>query len=436
MRLPRTLFWRTFLWLATLVLSTTLAWLTLFRHIDAEPRAREIAQLATSAVNLIRAALLAAAPDKRIALFNELSSREGIRLLPAEREDRIQPMPDNRFMRLLQQELNARLGPHTRMAAEVDGVPGFWVSFRLEQQDDEEFWLILPRERTARQIAGHWLAWGFLALTLALGMAWLIASGLSRPLKTLAQSAARLGRGDSPAPIPETGAEELRHLTAAFNTLVHDLKQWEDERSLVLAGISHDLRTPLTRLHLEAEMSISDNQAREGVIADLEQMEGIIAQFMDYARGEQESATVDVDLWPFLQQIADRQTARQRALHLTVTALPPCPVRPRALQRALDNLIDNAWKYGARNVWLRADVDQNTLMLHVDDDGPGIPASERERLKRPFTRLEQARSNASGTGLGLAIVDRIARLHGGALQLGDREGGGLAACLVLPLGGG
>ncbi|MGA9963129.1 MAG: two-component sensor histidine kinase, partial [Azonexus sp.] len=161
--IPRTLLARTFLLLAALVILTTTAWLSVFRYIEAEPRARETAQLAASAVNLIRAALFAAAPEKRPELFNELSTREGIRLLPAEADDRVEPMPDSRFHHLIQRELSTRLGPHTRVAAEVDGVAGFWVSFRLDEHDDDEYWLILPRERAMRSVAGHWLLWGLLA---------------------------------------------------------------------------------------------------------------------------------------------------------------------------------------------------------------------------------------------------------------------------------
>lgn len=218
--IPRTLLARTFLLLATLVILTTTAWLSLFRYIEAEPRARETAQLAASAVNLIRAALFAAAPEKRPALFADLSTREGIRLLPAEAEDKIEAMPDSRFVALIERELAARLGPHTRIAAEVDGVPGFWVSFRLDEHDDEEYWLVLPRERAMRSVARHWLVWGLLALALALALAvaWLIASRISRPLKAMASSAQAVGCGLLPTPLPEAGAEELRLLAGAFNT--------------------------------------------------------------------------------------------------------------------------------------------------------------------------------------------------------------------------
>lgn len=432
--MPRTLLARTFLLLAILVLLTTTAWLSLFRYLDAEPRARESAQLAASAVNLIRAALFAAAPEKRMALFNDLSSREGIRLLPAEADDRLEAMPETRFINLIRQELTIRLGPKTRIAAEVDGVPGFWVSFHLDDQDDDEYWLILPRERAKRSIANQWLIWGMLALVLALGVAWLIATRISRPLKALAQSAATVGRGQMPEPLPETGPDELQGLASAFNRMAADLQRHERDRSEVLAGISHDLRTPLTRLRLEAELSVSDADARQAVVADIEQMEAIISQFMDYARGDQGEAVAGTDLNSLLYALSERQRCLGHSVELELAEIPPeLNLRPKALTRALTNLIDNAWKYGGQSVRLTAKVQTGFLVIEVCDDGPGIPENEIERLKQPFTRLENARTNASGTGLGLAIVERVARLHDGYLELLPNPGGGLLASLRLPL---
>ena len=424
---------RTFLLLAALVVLTTAAWLSLFRYIEAEPRARESAQLAASAVNLIRAALFAAAPERRPGLFTELSTREGIRLLPAEADDRVEPMPDSRFHRLMQRELQGRLGPGTRIAAEVDGVPGFWVSFRLDDDDDDEYWLALPRERAARAIARHWLLWGLLALGLALAVAWLIASRLSRPLRALARSADAVGRGQRPEPLPETGAEEMRLLAAAFNAMAGDLARHDRERSEVLAGISHDLRTPLTRLRLEAEMSIADDDARAAVVADIGQMEGVIGQFMDYARTDDGEAAETTDLGPLLESVAAHQRRIGRQLALDLAPLPRLDVRPRALARAVANLVDNAARYGIGEIRLSARQAGPEIRIEVADRGPGIPPAEAERLKRPFTRLDAARTNATGTGLGLAIVDRVARLHGGRLDLLENPGGGLLACLVLPL---
>ena len=431
--MPRTLLARTFLLIAVLVLLTTAAWLSLFRYMDAEPRARETAQLAASAVNLIRASLFAAAPERRLGLFAEFSSREGIRLLPAEPEDRIEAMPDSRFFDLLQRELNLRLGDHTRIAASVDGVPGFWVSFRLDDADEEEYWLVLPRERATRSFARHWLTWGLLAVALALAVAWLLASRISKPLKAMAQSAETVGRGQMPDPLPEDGADELKRLASAFNTMAADLQRNERERSEVLAGISHDLRTPLTRLRLEAELSVSDENARQAVVSDIEQMESVISQFMDYARAESGEPLALADLPALLGGVAARQISVGRQIQVNLEAVGELLVRPKAVLRAVTNLLDNAAKYAGGEISLTLTANEGEIWIEVGDHGPGVPESEVDRLKRPFTRLEAARSNATGTGLGLAIVERIARLHGGRLQLMPNQGGGLLVRLALPI---
>ncbi|WP_309267803.1 ATP-binding protein [Azonexus sp.] len=432
--MPRSLLARTFLLLALLVLLTTTAWLSLFRYLEAEPRARDTARLAASTVNLVRASLLAAATDKRPRLFEELGSREGIRLLPAEADDRLTPLPDTRFHRLVLRELTASLGPHTRVATRVNDEPGFWISFRLDEDDEDEFWLVLPREQAAHNVAGHLLSWGLLAVILALLVAWLIASRISHPLQAMAAAAAAVGRGQMPEPLAASGAEELRRLAGAFNAMASSLERHEKDRSEVLAGISHDLRTPLTRLRLEAEMSIGDDNARHGVIADIEEMEAVISQFMDYARDESGETPIPTDLAALLRDVAERKRAAGYRVHLAPADLPELELRPKALVRAVTNLIDNAIKYGGGEVWLQAAASTDAVSIDVIDHGPGIPPAEAERLKRPFTRRETARSGPGGTGLGLAIVDRIARLHGGHLDLLPHPDGGLIARLILPLG--
>jgi two-component system osmolarity sensor histidine kinase EnvZ len=429
--MPHSLLARIFLLLALLVLSSTAGWLFLFSHIDAEPRAREAANTATSAVNLIRASLFAAAPGKRPGLFAELSSTEGIRLLPAEAQDEIVAMPESRFHHLLRDTIVARLGPGTRVAAEVNGEPGFWVSFRLDAADDDEFWLALPRERASRSFATRWLSWVVLVVALALLVAWLIASRISRPLKAMAHSARAVGSGRTPTPLPEEGAEEMRALASAFNAMAADLARHEKDRSEVLAGISHDLRTPLTRLRLEAELSVADDAARQGIVADIEQMEAVISQFMDYARTESGEPPAATDLAALLAAIGERQAALGRALEIDLAAVSTVNIRPKAVGRAVVNLLDNAWKYGGGAVSLKASTVDGEIRIEIADRGPGIPGSETERLKRPFTRLEVARTDVTGTGLGLAIVERIARLHRGRLELLDNPGGGLLARLVL-----
>ena len=439
--IPRTLLVRTFLLVSALIVVTVSIWAALFELAAREPRARQLAQLTASAANLTHAALLAAAPAKRRDLLIELTEREGIRLYPAEPEDAVEPLPDDAFYQLFRTETRKMLGSHTRLAFAVNGEDGIWASFQLDVSEDDsadEYWVMLPRERADRDFPWHWLGWGGASLALALLVAWWIVSRVTRPLRTLAAAAAEVGRGRQPAPVAITGADELKQVALAFNQMSDDLSHIERERAEVLAGISHDLRTPLARLRLEAEMSVSDESARDAITADIEQMDAIIAQFLDYARAASDEATAPTDIGQLLEEIAARYARlgaplRLEGDHFADTAdFAGAMLRPMAIRRAIGNLIENARKYGGGEVTLSARRDGKALCIEVMDRGPGIPASEVERMKRPFTRLENARTDAIGTGLGLAIVERIARLHGGSLTLLPREGGGLVATLRLP----
>lgn len=437
--LPRTLLVRTFLLVSLLIVVTVSIWAGLFELASREPRARQLAQLTASAANLTLAALIAAAPEKRRDLLIELSEREGIRLYPAEPDDVTEPLPDDGFYDLFRAETRKMLGAHTRLAFEVNGQEGIWASFRIDDSEDDEFWVMLPRERADRQFPWHWLGWGAMSLALALFVAWWIVSRVTRPLRALAAAAAEVGRGRHPAPVAVDGAEELKQLAAAFNQMSNDLNRIESERAEVLAGISHDLRTPLARLRLEAEMSVADDSARDAITADIEQMDAIIAQFLDYARASADEAPVVTNVRQLLDEIAARYARLGAPLQLQCGEIADTALRPLAIRRALGNLIENARKYALLNtggddeITLAAQADNGRLKLLVMDRGPGIPPTEIERMKRPFTRLENARTDATGTGLGLAIVERIARLHGGSLDLSPRTGGGLVATLNLPL---
>jgi len=433
---PRTLLVRTFLLVSLLIFVTVVTWLTLFALAEREPRARQLAQLTVSVVNLTRAALIAADPVRRHGLLRELADREGVRLYPAESSDVVEALPDQPFFRIMRDAAQAQLGLRTRFAIAVNGQQGIWASFPIDEADEEdgedEFWVMLPSERAERDFPWHWLAWGGASLALALLVAWLIVSRVTLPLRALARAAREVGRGGHPEPLPERGSIELQQLAEAFNRMSDDLRRIAAERAEVLAGISHDLRTPLARLRLEAELSIADAAARDAVSADIEQMDGIIAQFLDYARGDggEEAELADVN-----ELLAQASAQLRAAQPPTIVAgeLPAARIFPKALARALGNLLENARKYGGNEISVETRAESGEIVIDVADRGPGIPAGETERLKRPFTRLESARTNAGGTGLGLAIVERVARLHGGKLELLARDGGGLIARLRLPI---
>jgi two-component system osmolarity sensor histidine kinase EnvZ len=301
------------------------------------------------------------------------------------------------------------------------------VSFAIE---DDDYWVMLPRERFEPPIGLEWLGGALALLGLALAGGWLIASTLSRPLGAIAAAAGEVGRGQAPAPLAETGPREMRTVSVAFNRMAGDLASMERERAMVLAGISHDLRTPLSRLRLAIEMSGTDQETADGMGADVEEMDQVIGQFLAFARGEDEPHTEE-DLISLLSELAGSYRKRGKDVAFKPVSLPPLRFAPLAVRRAVANLVDNALHYAGGAIEIRTAREGAHAVIEVLDRGPGVPAAEADRLKRPFTRLERARSGRGGAGLGLAIVERIARAHGGRLDLAARDGGGLVARISL-----
>ena len=423
-----TLFTRSFLLIALLILASAAATVQLYRVYEREPRARVLAQQTISIVNITRAALVNADPVLRRNLLIEINEREGIRLAPVTAGEKLQALPEDRpFLDLLAGRVRAALGPETRFAFARDGVRGFWVSFAI---DEDEYWVMLPRERIERSFGLEWVGAGVGLLLLALAGAWLIASALSRPLGALAAAAGEIGRGRAPAPLAESGPREMRTVSRAFNRMAGDLVAMERERAMVLAGISHDLRTPLSRLRLGLEMSGADTASAEAMRADMEEIDRVIAQFLAFARNEDERPS-EGNLDELVAEIVHNYGKREQPVSFRPGGVRSLRFAPLAIRRAVANLVDNALHYAGGAVEVATRSEAGRALIEVLDRGPGVPAAEAERLKRPFTRLNEARTGAGGAGLGLAIVDRVARAHGGQLVLAPREGGGLAARLEL-----
>lgn len=434
---PRSLLWRTFALIALLIGLSLAAWVQIFTRFEERPRARQTAQMLVSVVNLTRAAVVNADPLLRQALLRDLSVQEGLRVYPAEPGDHLDPLPDTTLMRELETEVKRHLGPETQLASAREGIEGIWVSFLLDPEDHANiFWVMLPRAKIEHGRTAEWLGWASAALLLALLGAFLTVRRIARPLAQLAQAARTVGRGQEHKPLPETGPAELAEVSHAFNQMYQDLTQLESDRALVLAGVSHDLRTPLARLRLGVEMSGAPAEEVDAMSTDIEEMDQIISQFLDFARGSTEEIPGPLDLAELSVELVASYVRRGLpvALQTQITSLA-FNGRAKALRRAISNLIDNALRYAGRDkpIEITLTREHGLARISVLDRGPGIPSEEVERLKRPFTRLEAARTDASGSGLGLAIVDRIARTHNGRLELLPRKGGGLAASLFLPI---
>ena len=423
-----TLFTRAFLLIAALIVTAVLASFQIYRVYEREPRSRELAQQTVSTINLTRAALVNADPFLRRELLIELNETEGLRVFPATASEKLEPLPDDEMLEKVVGRVRAALGAQTRFAAERDGEEGFWVSFLI---GEDEFWAMLPWERFEPAFGVEWLGWGAALLALALAGGWLIASRIAGPLAALTRAAHRIGRGEAHQPLVEEGPLELAAVATAFNRMARDLDGIERSRAVVLAGISHDLRTPLSRLRLALEMGERrGGEDASAMVADIEEIDAIIGQFLDFARGTDEDKKVQ-DLNHVGAELAEHYTRAGKRVEFHDGPVPPFPFARVAVRRAIANLIDNALRYAGEPVEIALLNSKEFVFVEVKDKGPGIPAAEIERLKQPFTRLDSARGGPAGSGLGLAIVERIARAHRGRLELLPREGGGLIARLVL-----
>lgn len=431
------LFWRTFFLLAFLLAASMAAWVASYRIIERTPRASQAAAQIVSLVTITRAALAHSAPDLRRELLFDLASNEGIRIYPLEDNDRIAPPPETTLLPLVEQMVREKLGGDTRFAGRVNDAPGFWVSFKI---DDDDYWLRMDRDRVDSASGLQWIGWAAITLFLSLIGAAFISRLINLPLARLTAVARAIAKGGKPDPLPESGPTEIRQANRSFNQMVSDLNRIESDRAVVLAGISHDLRTPLARMQLEVEMARLDTSAREGMQSDLRQMDAIIGQFLDYARPTDSATFTPVDLSELLQdvvhdaaRIADMRIATEIDAGVVILG------NPVDLKRVFANLFENARRYGradgADGVEIRIScaVHQGRAVVDFADAGDGVPEAEIARLLRPFTRLDTARGQANGSGLGLAIVERVIKRHFGVLHISNRQPHGLQISLSLPL---
>jgi two-component system, OmpR family, osmolarity sensor histidine kinase EnvZ len=254
---------------------------------------------------------------------------------------------------------------------------------------------------------------------------------LNRPLRRL-QHAANNYSKTGKAPYLETnhGPQEIREVNQAFNHMIYTLEQTERDRQIMLAGISHDLRTPLTRIRLSAEMMSDDDFLKEGLIYDVDDMDAILSQFISYMRDGSDEELQDTNINSLLQELVIQ--FKPLDIRFTPQELPIITARSLSLKRLIGNLINNSKRYGAEPIELDASVEDDHIKICVADNGEGIPEDQIEGLMQPFVRGNAART-VQGSGLGLAIVKRIVDIHQGELSISNRPEGGLQAIISLPL---
>lgn len=339
----------------------------------------------------------------------------------------------------------ASAGYYPYRSEQMSELLGGPAEVRISQGDEYLFWIRPP------QAPNLWVKIPLLGLeeanfsplifflgiigVLSVAGGWVFVRQLNRPLKSLQRAAEDVGRGDFPKPLTEHGTSEIMAVTQAFNHMSKGIKQLEDDRNLLMAGISHDLRTPLTRIRLATEMMVEvDDFLKEGIENDIDDMNNIIDQFIDYIRHDSKDKAVLGDLNVLVEEVLNVETPIDRNIHFTASDCPKIPLRYVAVKRALANLIQNALRYTQDDIDVVTgfDKEQNYAYFIVSDQGEGIPDADIERLFQPFTQGDTARGG-EGSGLGLAIIKRIVDTHGGRVELSNKAEGGLQAKVCLPL---
>ena len=418
--------------LVVLIFISSLAWLQVFRTQEYEPRILRNAHQIATVVNLTKTALIHSDAIARVSLLKSLADEEDVSIQTREPGDRFVVFGDSAVDKRLVQEMIHRLGPDTVVASKVNDEPGLWVGFKIER---DSYWLQMDPARLRPLGGSAWLTWLAVTLALSLAGAGMVAGLIHRPLQRLSWAANRVRDGHySQAQLDENAAtSEIREVNMGFNRMVQRLAKIDQDRTLMLAGISHDLRTPLARLRLETELSVSHPATRDLMAADIAQLDAIIDKFLDYAR------TGPTELGPVWLSgvISTCLTPWRHEPRLEVRVDVPENLHihadPVELSRVLSNLLENAHRYGQSpddgisRVDIVARVAQDGVVLDLADHGPGVSDAALQQLTQAFFRGDAARTAATGSGLGLAIVERAVERMGGQFGLAHRQGGGLLA---------
>jgi two-component system osmolarity sensor histidine kinase EnvZ len=431
------LFWRTFFLLTLLLVGNILAWLQTLRTLEFEPRALQTAQQIASLVNLSRAAMIHSDAIARVSLIKTMTDQEGVHILPREPSDQFEAFDSDALSRRIERELLARLGPGTVVANSVNQRPGLWVGFVI---DKDRYWMETDRSRFNLTSNRTWMIWLVTATLLSLAGAALIARRINRPLQQLSFAATRIREGNFAASrlSEQVPTSEIRQVNIGFNRMVQRLAKIEQDRAVMLAGISHDLRTPLSRLRLETEMSVADPDAQAHMVADIEQLDAIIDKFLDYARPDHVQLkpvslkqVVQASLFAFKNR-TDMKFNVDLESGLVVLA------DEVELGRVISNLVENARRYGKSPdgvtvVDITARARDPWVLIKVRDYGKGVSEEYLPNLTKPFFRGDSARTAATGAGLGLAIVAKTIRRMGGRFGLSNSSTTGLVARLQLQI---
>lgn len=410
---PKTAYWRTVTLIVSVTLVMQLALVAMLYVYLYAPSAQQYAQLATLQMKSADADKVRKLTGVEIVDSQELNSWHW-------------PMMED-----IAPRLTTEISNNLEMRLSITP-PAVWV----RSPDLPNKWIRVPLQPLQR---GDWFViWLWLAGIPVLAMigASLLVRALNRPLKHLEMVARRVGAGE-PVPVLDDrrGPLEIRAVNKAFNQMARDLLQAQKDRALLLAGVSHDLRTPLTRLRLTAElMSSSDPDLTEGIIQDIEDMDAILEQFISFMRDGSDEATEYSDINQVLAEVIAKYDAQGIDIHAELNVTPAISFKRLAMKRLFTNLVANAVKYAGGKIEVLSRTQDHEIVISFMDRGPGVKEEDIAYLFQPFARGEKSRTT-QGSGLGLAIARRITDMHHGRIELVNREGGGLEARVMLPIAG-
>jgi two-component system osmolarity sensor histidine kinase EnvZ len=435
--LPRTLFARSLMIVATpmLLLQMIVAFVFFDRHWDA--MSEKLADALAGEIDMVSDRLAAAQTPAQNQEIITQAARSLELIVTVENEHGSLQRPELSFekfywfsiVRKLEDSLDRRIDqPFTIRPYARDR----WFEVVVQLDDRRTAHFICPDRRLFSPTTYIFVLWLIGSAMVLLAIAMIFMRNQVRPIMRLAVAAEKLGKGQDVPDFKPVGAYEVRQASRAFLEMKERLKRQIEQRTAMLSGVSHDLRTPLTRMKLQLAMSKSGKEA-ENLRQDIEEMERMIEGYLTFARGEGGEAVEMTDLKPLL----DRVVAKARRQGFDVQDAVPAErmmirLRPVACERAISNVVANACKY-AKRVWVEALAAEEAVEISVDDDGPGIPSELREEVFKPFFRAEKSRNKKTGgVGLGLSIAQDIIHRHGGEIALSDSPRGGLRVIIRLP----
>jgi len=428
------LFARTFLLLALLMLASLAAWVHVFWTLERQPQVEQITDQIVRAVELTEIAQRHAGNDAMAQVIEDINANTDFTLAGPERPDDFATLPDQLEWQSVASLVQSALGSNTELGLASDSADRVWV------WTPHIGWLGVAVKPIGLTQGPEWVSWIAAAALLSMVGAAVAVGYLNRPLARLARVAQQLSRGQNPDRLPESGAQEIRQLNRSFNRMAEQLQQADADRRLMLAGISHDLRTPLARMRLEVEMSPMSGDQRQAIDADLTQIDRTLGQLLQYARPAHEPPAKAIAVHEVVSDVvAQAKTQAQPAEHITLQVDKPgfCRIDAEDLRRCLTNLLENARHYGAEpdgqcHIHVSMQIRGERVYIDVSDRGPGIAELDVARVLKPFSRGQAARTGSTGAGLGLAIVQRLLASADGHLRLMHAKPTGLTARMDLP----